>query len=52
MVLPPAERLLGLVRRDGLTVDPGRSAGTVELDGLMEVSEVRVVRSREGAAAV
>ncbi|WP_329454309.1 cytochrome P450 [Streptomyces sp. NBC_01497] len=50
MVLPLAERLLDLVRRDGLTVDPGRRAGAVELDGLMEVSDVRVTHARAGAA--
>ena len=44
MVLPLAERLLALVRRDGLTVSPDQTRGKVELDGLMEVSEVRVVR--------
>ncbi|WP_250305079.1 cytochrome P450 [Streptomyces sp. A 4/2] len=42
MVLPLAERLLDLVRRDGLTVSPAQTVGRVELDGLMEVSEVRV----------
>ncbi len=44
MVLPLAERLLALVRRDGLTVSPDQTRARVELDGLMEVSEVRVVR--------
>ncbi|AUG80553.1 cytochrome P450 [Kitasatospora sp. MMS16-BH015] len=45
MVMPLAERLLDLVRRDGLVVSPGQAAGRVELDGLLEVSGVRVVRS-------
>ncbi|MFJ5594682.1 cytochrome P450 [Streptomyces noursei] len=44
MVLPLAERLLDLVRRDGLTVRPAQTVGRVELDGLMEVAEVRVTR--------
>ncbi|WP_030904480.1 cytochrome P450 [Streptomyces sp. NRRL F-5126] len=44
MVMPLAERLLDLVRRDGLTVGRGQTVGRVELDGLMEVAEVRVVR--------
>ncbi|MGQ4513198.1 cytochrome P450 [Streptomyces sp. DW26H14] len=46
MVLPLAERLLDLVRRDGLTVRPDQSVATVELDGLMEVSDVRVTHGR------
>lgn len=44
LVLPLAERLLDLVRRDGLTVDPRQTTGRVELDGLLEVASVRVVR--------
>ncbi len=44
MVLPLAERLLDLVRRDGLVVDPGQTRTVVDLDGLMEVTDVRVVR--------
>lgn len=44
MVLPLAERLLDLVRRDGLAVSPEQRVGKVELDGLLEVSGVRVVR--------
>ena len=44
MVLPLAESLLEIVRRENLTVDPGQTRGRVELDGLLEVSELRVVR--------
>ncbi|MFE2726497.1 cytochrome P450 [Kitasatospora sp. NPDC059327] len=44
MVMPLAERLLDIVRRDGLVVDPGQTVGKVELDGLLEVSDVRLVR--------
>jgi hypothetical protein len=43
LVMPLAERLLDLVRRDGLVVSPGQRVGKVELDGLLEVSGVRVV---------
>lgn len=45
MVLPLAERLLDIARRDGLTVDPRQAVGKVELDGLLEVSDVRVSRA-------
>ncbi|WP_037911672.1 cytochrome P450 [Actinacidiphila yeochonensis] len=45
MVLPLAERLLDLVRRDGLVVSPDQTRARVELDGLLEVSELHVVRS-------
>ncbi|MCS7477189.1 cytochrome P450 [Umezawaea endophytica] len=44
LVLPLAERLLDVVRRDGLVVSPEQRVGRVELDGLLEVSRVRVVR--------
>ncbi|MFD5082953.1 cytochrome P450 [Kitasatospora sp. NPDC058406] len=44
MVLPLAERLLDIVRRDGLVVSPDQTVGKVELDGLLEVSGVRMVR--------
>ncbi|MFB6889849.1 cytochrome P450 [Kitasatospora sp. NPDC056327] len=44
MVMPLAERILDLVRRDGLVVDPRQRIGRVELDGLLEVSGVRMVR--------
>jgi hypothetical protein len=44
MVLPLAERLLEIVRRDGLVVSPDQTRGKVELDGLLEVSEVRMTR--------
>ncbi|WP_433260784.1 cytochrome P450 [Actinosynnema sp. CS-041913] len=44
MVLPLAEHLLDVVRRDGLAVDPDQTTGRVALDGLLEVSSVRVVR--------
>ncbi|HEX4790676.1 MAG TPA: hypothetical protein VH372_19600 [Actinospica sp.] len=45
MVMPLAERLLEIVRRQKLVVDPRQSRGRVELDGLLEVAEVRVVRA-------
>lgn len=44
MVLPLAERLLDIARRDGLTFGPDQTVGRVELDGLLEVSSVRVSR--------
>jgi len=44
MVVPLAERLLDIVRREHLTVDPGQTRGRVELDGLLEIAEMRVVR--------
>lgn len=44
MVLPLAERLLDIVRRDGLVVSPGQTRGKVELDGLLEVAEVQMTR--------
>jgi cytochrome P450 len=44
MVLPLAERLLDIVRRDGLVVSPDQTRAKVELDGLLEVSEVRMIR--------
>jgi hypothetical protein len=44
MVMPLAERLLDIVRRENLTVDPDQRRGRVELDGLLEIAEVRVVR--------
>lgn len=44
MVMPLAERVLDIVRRDGYTVDPDQRAGRVELDGLLEVSAVRMIR--------
>jgi cytochrome P450 len=43
MVLPLAERVLDIVRRDGYTVDPAQRVGRVELDGLLEVASVRVL---------
>ncbi|USA01608.1 cytochrome P450 [Streptomyces lydicamycinicus] len=46
MVLPLAERLLDIVRRDGLVVSPSQTRGKVELDGLLEVSEVQMTRPR------
>lgn len=42
MVMPLAERILDLARRDGLRVDPDQTVGKVELDGLLEVASVRV----------
>ncbi len=44
MVMPLAERILDIVRRDGLVVDPDQRVGKVELDGLLEVAGVRMVR--------
>ncbi|WP_380282991.1 cytochrome P450 [Kitasatospora purpeofusca] len=44
MVMPLAERILDIVRRDGLVVSPEQRVGRVELDGLLEVSGVRMVR--------
>ncbi|OON73865.1 cytochrome P450 [Streptomyces tsukubensis] len=44
MVMPLAERLLDLIRRDGLTVDPGQTSAKVPLAGLMGATGVRVVR--------
>ncbi|MFC0112137.1 cytochrome P450 [Kibdelosporangium aridum] len=44
MVLPLASRILDLVRRNGLTVDPARTQGHVHLHGLLEVADVKVVR--------
>ncbi|MFJ4091344.1 cytochrome P450 [Kitasatospora sp. NPDC089913] len=44
MVLPLAERILDIVRRDGLVVSPDQQVGKVELDGLLEVAGVRMVR--------
>jgi hypothetical protein len=44
MVMPLAERILDIVRRDGLAVSPDQSVGKVELDGLFEVAGVRVTR--------
>ncbi|WP_405162843.1 cytochrome P450 [Nocardia sp. NBC_01499] len=42
MVMPLAERVLDLARRDGLRVDPNQTVGKVELDGLLEIASVRV----------
>jgi len=44
MVMPLAELLLDIVRRENLTVDPGQTRGRVELDGLLEIADMRVVR--------
>ena len=44
MVMRLAECLLDIVRREHLTVDPGQTRGRVELDGLLEIAEMRVVR--------
>ncbi len=45
MVMPLAERVLGLVRRQGLTVDPAQRSARVPLHGLLGVTGVRVVRA-------
>ncbi|MFE9581432.1 cytochrome P450 [Nocardia sp. NPDC006044] len=42
MVMPLAERILDLARRDGLRVDPNQTVGKVDLDGLLELASVRV----------
>ena len=44
MVMPLAEALLDIVRRENLTVDPDQRRGRVELDGLLEIAEMRIVR--------
>ncbi|MFC8448875.1 cytochrome P450 [Kitasatospora sp. NPDC057223] len=44
LVMPLAERLLDVVRRDGLVVSPEQTTGRIELDGLLEVAGVRMVR--------
>ncbi|WIX83236.1 cytochrome P450 [Amycolatopsis carbonis] len=44
MVMPLAERLLDLLRRDGYSVDPRQTQATVPLAGLMEPTGVRVGR--------
>ncbi|MER6760971.1 MULTISPECIES: cytochrome P450 [Amycolatopsis] len=45
LVLPLAERVLDLVRRDGLRVDPAQIRAKAHLDGLLEISDVRVLRA-------
>lgn len=45
MVMPLAERLLEIVRRENLVVDPRQTRGRIELDGLLEIAEMRVVRA-------
>ncbi|MFJ1766957.1 cytochrome P450 [Amycolatopsis sp. NPDC088138] len=44
MVLPLASRLLDVVRAQGLAPDPRQRKARVELDGLLEVADLRVVR--------
>ncbi|MFC0435745.1 cytochrome P450 [Kutzneria buriramensis] len=44
MVMPLADRLLTLLRRDGYAVSPEQTRAEVPLAGLMEVVGVRVVR--------
>ncbi|MEV5598701.1 cytochrome P450 [Streptomyces sp. NPDC052496] len=44
MVMPLAERLLDLVREQGLTVNPDQTSADVPLAGLLGVSRVQVVR--------
>ncbi|MFJ6698190.1 cytochrome P450 [Streptomyces sp. NPDC091272] len=44
-VMPLAELLLGLLRRDNLTVDPRQTSAKVPLAGLLGVDEVRLTRS-------
>lgn len=46
MVLPLAERLLDIVRRDGWRVDPRQTRARVDLAGLMEAVDVRLIRGR------
>ncbi|MEU7044668.1 cytochrome P450 [Streptomyces varsoviensis] len=45
LVLPLAERLLDLVRRDGLVISPDQTKAKAELGGLLKLSEVRMVRA-------
>ncbi|MFI6044080.1 cytochrome P450 [Nocardia sp. NPDC051321] len=42
MVMPLAERVLDLARRDDLRVDANQTVGKVDLDGLLEIASVRV----------
>ncbi|MFI6170612.1 cytochrome P450 [Nocardia sp. NPDC051052] len=42
MVMPLAERILDLARRDSLCVDANQTVGKVDLDGLLEIASVRV----------
>lgn len=44
MVMPLAERLLNLVRRAGLRIDPKQTSAKVPLSGLFGVTKVRVIR--------
>ncbi|MFF0145849.1 cytochrome P450 [Amycolatopsis sulphurea] len=44
LVLPLATRLLHLARRDRLTIDPRQTRARVHLHGLLEVSDVHVIR--------
>jgi hypothetical protein len=46
-----AERLLDIARDTGLGVSPSQTTGRVELDGLLEVSKVHVVRSEKRHAS-
>ncbi|MGW5715337.1 cytochrome P450 [Amycolatopsis sp. NPDC003865] len=46
LVLPLASRLLDVVRAEGLAPDPRRTRARVELDGLLELADVRMVSPR------
>ncbi|MEU4097173.1 cytochrome P450 [Streptomyces sp. NPDC026673] len=46
MVIPLAERLLGIARRNRLTVDPAQRSAYVPLRGLLSVNDVRVVQAQ------
>lgn len=46
LVLPLASRLLDVVRAQGLVPDPRRPRAHVELDGLLELADVRIVSPR------
>ncbi|MFH8385866.1 cytochrome P450 [Kitasatospora sp. NPDC018058] len=48
MVMPLAELLLDLIRRQGLTVDPEQQRAKVPLVGLLGVEEVRLVGGHRG----
>jgi hypothetical protein len=50
LVLPLASRLLDVVRAEGLVPDPRRTRARVELDGLLEPSDVKVVRPRRSGS--
>ncbi|WP_410673581.1 cytochrome P450 [Amycolatopsis sp. cmx-4-68] len=50
LVLPLASRLLDVVRAEGLVPDPRRTRARVELDGLLELADVKVVSPRRSGS--